>query len=158
MSEIAGALKVGTTALVLDLIEQAACPLTFDLADPIAALKIISRDSSLQSIVKLTNGHVCTGIDIQRAYLTAAQQCCAGQSADADWVLTTWAQVLDDLERDPRLLPERLDWVAKQWLLETFVAAERIGWDDPWFNPSTSNITTSAGRKVSSPNWCAKAR
>jgi proteasome accessory factor A len=25
-----------------------------------------------------------------------------------------------------------LDWVTKQWLLETFVREERLGWDDPW--------------------------
>jgi len=132
MSEIAGALKMGTTALVLDLIEQDACPLGFDLADPIAALKILSRDPSLKSVVKLANGHVKTGIDIQRAYLAAAQRCCAGMSSDADWVLKNWAQVLDDLERDPMLCRDRLDWVAKQWLLETFVEAEHVGWDDPW--------------------------
>jgi len=26
----------------------------------------------------------------------------------------------------------KLDWVTKQWLLETFVREEQIGWDDPW--------------------------
>ena len=29
-------------------------------------------------------------------------------------------------------LKDRLDWVAKKWLLETFIDEEGISWDDPW--------------------------
>jgi proteasome accessory factor A len=39
---------------------------------------------------------------------------------------------LDDLERDPMLCRDRLDWVAKKWLLDTFVDSEKLAWDDPW--------------------------
>src|SRR2546430_4180951 len=35
MSEIAAALKIGTTALVLDLLEADACPMQLELADPV---------------------------------------------------------------------------------------------------------------------------
>ena len=132
MSEIANALKLGTTALVLDLLEQNACSLSLDLADPVAALKMISRDPTLQTAVPLIDGRHLRALDIQRRYLEVAKRCLAGQDADTDWTLRTWEQVLNDLERDPLLCRDRLDWVTKQWLLETFVAAEHIGWDDPW--------------------------
>ena len=45
MCEYATALKVGTASLVLDLLEAGALP-SFALADPIGALKAISRDES----------------------------------------------------------------------------------------------------------------
>jgi proteasome accessory factor PafA2 len=132
MSEVAGALKMGTTSLVLDLIEEGECPLSLDLVDPIAALKIISRDPTLKTPVGLVGGRLITPIDLQREYFAAAQKILRGRDADTDWVLAAWQQVLDDLERDPALCRDRLDWVAKKWLLDTFVASEDLRWDDPW--------------------------
>lgn len=132
MSEVAGALKLGTTALVLDLLEQDACPRALQLADPIAALKAISRDPTLTGSVPLADGRTIRSVDIQRQYLAAAAQRLRGRDADTDWVLTAWAGVLDDLAVDPARCRDRLDWVAKRWLLETFAAAENVSWDDPW--------------------------
>ncbi len=132
MSEMAGALKLGTTALMLDLLENNSCPMDLDLVDPIAALKFISRDPALKHVVLLANGRTISPIDIQREYLAAAQKKLRGRDDDTDWILSTWQQVLDDLERDPMLCRDRLDWVAKKWLLETFAAAENVAWDDPW--------------------------
>jgi proteasome accessory factor A len=51
---------------------------------------------------------------------------------ETDWVLVTWEQVLADLERDPMLCRDRLDWVAKKWMLDAFVEAENVARDDPW--------------------------
>jgi len=132
MSEVAGALKIGTTALVLDLLEAGACPLHLDLADAVASLKTLSRDPSLQSPLTLAGGRTISPIDLQREYLAAAEKHLRGADADTDWVLGNWRQILDDLERDPALCRDWLDWVAKKWLLETFVAAENIPWTDPW--------------------------
>ncbi len=132
MSEVAGALKLGTTSLVLDLLEEDACPMNIELADPIAALKSLSRDPTLRTPVVLTGGRTISPIDLQREYLAAAEKRLRGHGADVDWVLATWRQVLDDLERDVWSCRDRLDWVAKWWLLTTFVEAEGVKWDDPW--------------------------
>ncbi|HET7437966.1 MAG TPA: proteasome accessory factor PafA2 family protein, partial [Nitrospira sp.] len=43
-----------------------------------------------------------------------------------------WGETLRLLTRERQLLIGKLDWVTKQWLLETFIREERIGWDDPW--------------------------
>lgn len=131
MSEVSGALKIGTMALVLDILEQNACPL-LDLRDPIAALKTISRDPTLKTVVELTNNRTISPVDIQREYLTVAQKRLQGRDADTDWVLTNWQQILDDLEKDPMLCRDRLDWAAKKWMLDAFVEAEKVSWDDPW--------------------------
>jgi len=132
MSEVAAALKIGTTALTLDLLEAGACPMNLDLADPIAALKIVSRDPSLKTPLSLVGGRTITAIDIQREYLAAARKLLRGSGEDTDWVLAAWEKILDDLERDPMLCHDRLDWVAKKWMLDQFVEAEGLSWHDPW--------------------------
>jgi proteasome accessory factor A len=132
MSEVSGALKIGTTVLALDLLEEGSCPPQLDLADPVAALKIISRDPTLRAVVKRTDGRTISALDIQREYFAEARKRYRGRNPETDWVLNTWGQVLDDLERDPMLCRDRLDWVAKKWLLDTFVDAEGLSWDDPW--------------------------
>jgi proteasome accessory factor A len=132
MSEISGALKIGTTSLVLDLLERRLCPLNIELADPIIALKTVSRDPSLKTALLLAGGHTMAPIDIQRQYLVAAQKHLGGRDVETDWVLITWEQVLADLERDPMLCRDRLDWVAKKWMLDAFVESEKVAWDDPW--------------------------
>ena len=132
MSEISGALKMGTTSLVLDLLENRLCPMQIELADPIGALKAISRDPTLKTTVLLAGGHTMGPIDIQREYLAAAHKHLRGRDEETDWVLATWEQVLADLERDPMLCRDRLDWVAKKWMLDAFVENENVAWDDPW--------------------------
>ncbi len=130
MSEVAGGLKVATTSLVLDLLEEGVCPMDLELADPVGALKMISRDPSLRCAVKRADGRMITALELQRIYCAAATQRYRHRDADTDWALATWSKTLDDLERDPVLCRDRLDWVAKKWLLDTFVEAEQVSWDD----------------------------
>jgi proteasome accessory factor A len=132
MSEVAGALKIGTTSLVLDLLERRLCPMQIELVDPINALRTVSRDSHLKSVLLLAGGRTISAIDIQREYLAAAHKHLRGRDEETNWVLATWEQVLADLERDPMLCRDRLDWVAKKWMLDAFVDAEKVDWDDPW--------------------------
>ena len=75
MCQWATALKIGTTALVLDVIEQAKAP-QLEFADPILATKLISRDPSCQWLVELRDGRKIAAVDVQRMYLRAAQEVC----------------------------------------------------------------------------------
>ena len=132
MSEFATALKIGTTSLVLDLIERGHCPRNLALADSVQAIKNISRDKSLQWIVELDSGDTISAIDLQREYLLLAQKILKGQDDDTDWILIEWESVLNDLEQDWLSVRDRVDWAAKKWLLETFVEDEGVDWNDPW--------------------------
>ena len=79
------------------------------------------------------DGKSMSAIDHQREYLALAQKHLGdGGAFETDWVLTEWEDTLNALEKDPMSLIDRLDWVAKKWLLETFAAEEGIAWDDPW--------------------------
>ena len=72
MSEWATALKIGTTSVVLELIERGLAP-EIEIAQPIDATKSISRDQTYDWIIELTDGRKISAIDVQRIYLVAAQ-------------------------------------------------------------------------------------
>jgi proteasome accessory factor A len=130
MSQFSTALKIGTTALVLDLIERGKAP-AIELADPIEATKAISRDETCAWIIELRDGRKIPAIDVQRLYLGAAREHCDADEETA-WLLREWELVLDDLAADYWRCRDRLDWVAKKFLLTTFQESERLEWADPW--------------------------
>ncbi len=131
MSEWATALKIGTTALVLDLIERGAAP-RIEIAQPIDATKSISRDQTYDWIIELTDGRKISAIQVQRIYLAATRAALEQPDAEIEWLLQEWESVLNDLERDVLLCRDRVDWVAKKVLLEELRRAEELSWTDPW--------------------------
>jgi proteasome accessory factor A len=131
MCEYATALKVGTTMLVLRLIERGAAP-TIEIDQPVAAVKQVSRDPDLKSPVRQKNGRTLSALDIQERYYEAAVPALSGSDEESDWILKEWGEALRLLTQDRSRLVGKLDWVTKQWLLETFMSEERIAWDDPW--------------------------
>jgi proteasome accessory factor PafA2 len=132
MNEWATAMKIGTTALVLGLIERGKAP-PLEIAQPVDAAKSISRDQNYDWIVELRDGRKISALDIQRLYLAAAEKVFADE-ADAEMrlVLKEWRGVLDDLERDVALCRDRIDWVAKKFLLNALREEEKLAWSDPW--------------------------
>lgn len=131
MSEYATALKVGTTSLVLKLLEEGLTA-PVKLVDPVRAVKQIARDITLKQTVDRMGAPPLTAIEIQRIYLQEAQRRLAGQDEDTDWTLAEWGTVLDSLESDPMSLADRLDWVAKFKLLDAFRQEENLAWNDPY--------------------------
>jgi proteasome accessory factor A len=131
MSEYATALKVGTMALVLRLLEDGLrSPVR--LVDPVKAIKQISRDLTLRQKIERIGGPPLTALEVQRIYFDEAHQRYQGQDEDTDWTLNEWGATLDALETDPFSLADRLDWAAKFALLDAFRTEEKLGWDDPY--------------------------
>jgi proteasome accessory factor PafA2 len=139
MSEWATAMKIGTTSLVLDLIERGKAP-QLEIAQPIDANKSISRDQTYDWIIELKDGRKISAIDVQRIYLKAAADIdppspgygAAGNNEDRQWILREWENVLNDLERDVMVARDRLDWAAKKFLLDALEEEEKLAWSDPW--------------------------
>ncbi len=129
MSEWATAMKIGTTALVLELIERGEAP-QLEIAQPIDANKSISRDQTYDWIIELTDGRKISAIDVQRIYLRAAAK--IDISEDRQWIWREWENVLNDLERDVTTTRDRVDWAAKKFLLNAFQEEEKLSWGDPW--------------------------
>jgi proteasome accessory factor A len=132
MSEYSTFLKVGTAAIVLDMIEKGVRFDELRLAEPVRAVHQISHDPSLQQKVELADGRKVTGLDVQRAYFDKAQAH-LGDSADdvTAEVMQIWGEVLDALGRDPMECADRLDWPAKLRLLEGYRERDGLTWDAP---------------------------
>ena len=131
MSEWASAMKIGTTSLVLDLIERGKAP-QLEIAQPIDANKSISRDQTYDWIIELKDGRKISAIDVQRIYLTAAANISDDGAEDRQWILGEWENVLNDLERDVMVTRNRVDWAAKKFLLDALQEEEKLSWRDPW--------------------------
>ncbi|GAA4126220.1 depupylase/deamidase Dop [Nocardioides fonticola] len=135
LAEISTYLKVGTTSLVLAMIEDRF--ITRDLAvdGPVAALRAVSHDPTLRHLVTLQDGRKLTAVQLQLEYLDLARKYVEdrfGQDVDAETrdVLERWESVLDRLENDPMTLAGELDWVAKYKLLLQYRDRDGLDWDD----------------------------
>ncbi|HLH79842.1 MAG TPA: proteasome accessory factor PafA2 family protein [Chthonomonas sp.] len=130
MSEYALMLKVGTTCLVLDLIEDGIAPPDVEVADPLETLRSVSRDPTMKWMVRLRNGRTISAIDLQRRYLDAAKRYLYRRDPQTDLVLREWETILDDLERDPLSTADRLDWAAKFVLYRQYMEETGASWQD----------------------------
>ncbi|HKE60912.1 MAG TPA: proteasome accessory factor PafA2 family protein [Nitrospira sp.] len=131
MAEYATGLKLGTTGLVLQLIEEGKAPNELEINEPVEALQEISQDQERRWIVQLQSGKTISAIDIQEQFLKAAQAHYKGQDEETDWVLEQWESVLHDVRGNYEQLVGRVDWASKLWLLESFRETEGLEWTDP---------------------------
>jgi proteasome accessory factor A len=102
------------------------------LDSPVQAIRALSRDPELKTVVKRQTGGTISGLDIQREYVNQARKYFMGMDEETAWILQEWESVIETLEQDRLQLVGKIDWVTKWWLLETFIQTEHIDWDDPW--------------------------
>jgi proteasome accessory factor A len=124
-SEYAYALKVGTTCLVLRLLEDDLLGPEWVPAEPLIALREVSRDQSYRWPVRLLDGSVVGAVELQRRFRELAERY-RGASEDTDWTLDEWASVLDGLDSDPLAMADRLDWVLKRQIVEEYRQSEGL--------------------------------
>ena len=132
MSPFATALKIGTTALVLTMLEEGSLPDDVILLDAVLATRQISHEGTGHAVVQLEDGRTRPALDIQREFLAHARRTQSGRDTETDWIMDTWEFTLDALANKPELLLGGVDWVSKKWLLETFRESEGLTWQDPW--------------------------
>ena len=132
ISPFATALKVGTTALVLTLLEEKNLPPNVVLQDAVEATREISRAGNGRGAVMLEDGQTRDALDIQYGFLEHIKKYYKGADAETDWLLESWTFTLDALREKPHLLIGGVDWISKKWLLDTFRESEKLDWQDPW--------------------------
>jgi len=139
MSELSTYLKVGTTALVLAMIEsgwlsEGGVELAVD--NPVTALRAVSHDPTLRHVLRLRDGRTVTGVQLQMEYLEQARKYAEDRlGGDVDEgtsdVLARWESVLTRLADDPMALAGELDWVAKLALLQGYRDRDGLDWSAP---------------------------
>jgi len=125
------ALKIGTTSLVLDLLEANALP-KLSLANPVIAMRQISHHPNGNWLVKLHDGREWTALDLLEEFHRAATSGAIFLDDDAHWVLKEWEFCVQSLRHQRDALIGKLDWVTKHFLLSSFVDSQKIEWTDPW--------------------------
>jgi proteasome accessory factor A len=132
MSPFATALKLGTTACVLTLLEEGKFPRGLVLDDAVAATRDLSHRPDGPWLVHLENGKTIGALDVQWQFLEAAVKHLQGRDAEIDWLLESWSFVLESLNNNQFALIGGIDWITKRWLLASFIEAEGLPWSDPW--------------------------
>ncbi len=133
LAEYATYLKLGTAALVIDMIEHGVQFDDLKLDQPVRAVHEISHDPTLKTTVELANGRRYTALDLQSAYHDLATQHLERVGADeqSKEILRLWGETIDALARDPQECADRLDWPAKLRLLEAYRERDSLGWSSP---------------------------
>ena len=128
----AGFLKIGSTSLILDLLEQDALP-TFRLNDPVGTLKQISYQAEGPWQVAMHDGEIHNAIDVLESYRERASHHFSGRDEETDAVLDLWKQANSAFySNDPTSLVGILDWVTKRYLFLHFCEAEEIDLHNNW--------------------------
>lgn len=122
MSEYTTYLKIGTTAIILEMIEDDFITPNFSLRNPVRAIKDISRDLTCREQVPLNNGKKYSALELQKEYLELAHRYYSTRpkSDMVTDILDKWEDVLTKLEEDPMQLDRKVDWVTKMNLLKAY--------------------------------------
>lgn len=139
MSEVSTFLKVGTTSLVLAMIEDERLgDLDLSMVAPVNEVRRISYDIPMTRAIELKNGKRMTAIEIQWEYYDRARKYgedqgfdCVGGDEIGNQILQRWEHVLTALESDPMSLANQLDWVAKYQLLTAYRDRDGLEWNNP---------------------------
>jgi proteasome accessory factor A len=125
MNEITMLLKVGSTDLVLRMIEAGAIMRDLTLDNPIRAIREISHDITGRTRVRLTNGREISALEIQYEYLARARDFASRNGLDAvgERVLEAWGRTLGAIESgNLDEIAREVDWVTKYQLIERYRA------------------------------------
>src|SRR3712207_2539016 len=103
MSEVSTLLKLGTTGVVLQMIEDDFISDDFSLLDPVRSLRSVSHDPSCRSTIELADGRKLTAVELQWEFLRLGKKYAQENAVDeiTDSVLDRWETTLEGLERDP---------------------------------------------------------
>ncbi|GEK21149.1 Pup--protein ligase [Cellulomonas xylanilytica] len=134
MSESTTMLKVGTTDLLLRMIEAGVPMREMALENPIRAIREISHDLTGMHPVTMANGRTVTAIDLQEEYLTRVTDFLAsegGPSPENKQILDLWERGLRAMRTgDLSLVDRELDWVIKYRLIERYRAKHGLEMSD----------------------------
>jgi proteasome accessory factor A len=131
MSEYTNYLRVGTTALVLEMIEHGFIKQDFATRNPVKALRDISHDFTCKKKIKLDDGRKLSAVELQKEYMELAMKFYAMQPPDpvSEDILAKWEHVLSCLDEEPMQLNRQIDWVIKKQLIESYRTKKNIPWN-----------------------------
>ena len=142
MSEYVTYAKVGTTAALLQMLEDDVVFRDMTLENPIRAIREIAHDTSCRRLVRLANGRELSALDIQWEFLERTMRYArtSGFPPEVDRAIGMWEHLLTGLEKDPMTLSREVDWVAKLHLLDRYAAKHDLPMSSPRMSLARSGI------------------
>ena len=133
MSDFANILKVGSTALVISMIEDGFVDFEeVDLLNPVGVVKDISHDLDIKNIYLTNSGKKFSAIDIQEWYLEKSKLYLSqiGFDHNSRQVIDFWEQAVSGLKNNKEDLADRIDWIAKLALISRYQEKENLDLND----------------------------
>ncbi|MFE7588747.1 Pup--protein ligase [Kitasatospora sp. NPDC057512] len=135
MSETTTLLKVGSTDLVLRMIEAGVVMRDLTLENPIRAIREVSHDLTGTHQVRLANGREASALDIQEEYYTKALEFADRKGINTGTVarvLDLWGRTLEAV-RSERLdgVAQEIDWIMKYKLIERYREKHQMSMSNP---------------------------
>lgn len=129
MLDMSAFLKVGTTSLVLSLLEEKCLPKIACL-NPMTTLRNVSEAGPHGRVIYMDNGVLMSAHEVQVRYFEAARHALCGAmfdseevEAESQLILQKWEQALNAIAcNDREWMRGRIDWATKQWLVEQEIA------------------------------------
>ncbi len=134
MSEPTTLLKVGSTDVVLRMIEEGVVMRDLTLENPIRAIREMSHDLTGRRPVRLSNGQEMSALQIQTEYLERALEFAdrVGVEKPQRQALDLWARTLEAVSTGNLGLVEReIDWVIKYRLIEEYASRHGLPMEHP---------------------------
>jgi proteasome accessory factor A len=134
MSETTTLLKVGTTELVLRLIEAGVPMRDFTLENPIRAIRDMSRDRTGRATVSLSNGRRISALELQTEYFDKVSEFVRRENIATptiDRILDLWERTLRAVSEDKLgLIDTEIDWAIKHKLLDQYSVKHNLSMAD----------------------------
>jgi Pup amidohydrolase len=131
MHPLCTALKVGLVKLALWLLDADEAP-AWNIAQPIKAIKSISRDTSFDFRIELTNGNWTNAYEVFESYFAAAEATLnLNNNEEAQWIIETSRRLLNEIRNDWDSFRKSVDWAAKFHFLDQIRDEESLTWRDP---------------------------
>lgn len=143
MAEPTMALKVGSTLLMLEMLEAGFEVPELSVLDPIQHIRAIALDPTGRTELPLEGGGSTTALAVQQELCTAAERWLEHRedtgtpTAELARVVDLWKRILQAIDtQDFSAVDREIDWVIKRGLLNRY--RERLGGD--WAHPKLAQI------------------
>lgn len=140
MSEPTTALKLGSTMMMLEMLEDGVDFPDWTPQDPIKAIRIVSQDIYGRAEFPLRKGAdaaTTSALEVQKLCFQLANKWFASRTIDSqsrcyEYVLSLWGKVVSAIEsKDLTPLERDIDWVIKQSLIEKQCRRHNMTLEDP---------------------------
>lgn len=128
MIENATRLKMALIQIALHLAIAGETP-DWPVADPVRAIKEVSRDEAGDYRIDLSGRNWTTAEHVLESYCASMER--LGPNEECAWAIERTRTLLDDLRNCPERFASRVDWAAKRALIESYMESEGLSWRDP---------------------------